>query len=92
MIREDKARWYKFLEHCLNFKNKEELEVFFNVMFTASEKIEFGNRLAIMKDLLNGQKTQREIAQDLEVSIANISRGSNVIKNSEVDLKVALKI
>lgn len=91
-MKDAKIRWQNFIEHCLKFKNKAELELFFDVMFTASEKVEFGNRLAIMKDLLEDKKTQREIAHDLEVSIANISRGSNVIKNSDVDLKVALKI
>lgn len=91
-MQDNKSRWHKFINHCLEFRNKEELGLFFDVMFTASEKIEFGNRLAIMNELLAGKKTQREIAQDLEVSIANISRGSNVIKNSNVDLKIALKI
>lgn len=91
-MKDTKDRWYKFIEHCLKFKTQAELELFFDVVFTASEKVEFGNRLAIMKDLLQNQKTQREIAGDLEVSIANISRGSNVIKNSDVDLKIALKI
>lgn len=91
-MQDNKYRWHKFIQHCLKFKNKDELELFFDVMFTASEKVEFGNRLAIMNELLAGSKTQREIAQALEVSIANISRGSNVIKNSNVDLKIALKI
>lgn len=86
------SRWNKFTSHCMKFKNKDELELFFDVMFTASEKVEFGNRLAIMNELLTGNKTQREIARDLIVSIANISRGSNVIKNSKVDLKMALKM
>lgn len=91
-MKDGKGRWCSFIEHCLKFKNKAELELFFDVMFTASEKVEFGNRLAIMKDLLENKKTQREIASSLEVSIANISRGSNVIKNSDVNLKTALKI
>ena len=91
-MKDSKDRWYKFIEHCLKFKQPSELELFFDVMFTPSEKVEFGNRLAIMKDLLENKKTQREIASSLEVSIANISRGSNVIKNNEVDLKAALKI
>lgn len=91
-MQDSTSRWHTFIQHCLKFKNQEDLELFFDVMFTASEKVEFGNRLAIMNELLTGQKTQREIAQHLIVSIANISRGSNVIKNSKVDLKIALKM
>lgn len=91
-MQDSTSRWHLFIQHCLKFKNQEELELFFDVMFTASEKVEFGNRLAIMNELLTGDKTQREIAHDLIVSIANISRGSNVIKNSKVDLKIALKM
>lgn len=79
--------WQNFIAHCLKFKNASELEVFFDVLFTSSEKTEFGNRLCIIRELLENKKTQREIAHDLKVSIANVSRGSNVIKNSEHDLK-----
>jgi TrpR family trp operon transcriptional repressor len=91
-MKDNKENWHSFIEHCLKFKNKDELELFFDVMFTVSEKSEFGKRLAIIKELLENKKTQREIARDLEVSIANISRGSNIIKNSKFDLKPALKI
>lgn len=84
--------WQDFVEHCLKFSDEKSLGRFFDVIFTPSEKIEFGNRLKIMQELLKNEKTQREIAKSLEVSIANISRGSNIIKNSTNDLKIVLKI
>ncbi len=90
-MQEQNIRWQQFIERSLKFKSEPELQLFFDVILTPSEKIEFGNRLAILSELISAKKTQREIARSLNVSIANISRGSNVIKNSQVNLKEFLK-
>lgn len=81
-----------FLEHCSRCKTKEELSDFFNVILTISEREELPKRLDIIRELLIGEKTQREIASHLKVSIANITRASNLIKSSKYDLKKMLGI
>lgn len=72
--------WQNFLDKCLQLKNKQDMATFFDVFLTMSEKEELGKRFNIIQELLKNNKTQREIARDLKVSIANVSRGSNVLK------------
>jgi Trp operon repressor len=79
--------WQNFLEKCLTIKTLKELELFFDVLLTHSERDELPKRLAILQELLKDVKPQRMIAKDLKVSIANVSRGANVLKVSSVDLK-----
>lgn len=81
-----------FLECCSFAASKKELAVFFDVFLTLSEKVELANRLKIIQALLEGERTQREIARDFKVSIANVSRGSNVLKSMDYDLNKLLNI
>jgi len=83
--------WRGFLERCLKVKTVKDLEAYFSLFLTATERQEIAGRYLIVQELLKGQKTQREIARDLEVSIANISRGSNVLKITGIDLKKFLE-
>ncbi|MCX8514081.1 MAG: trp operon repressor [Burkholderiales bacterium] len=68
------------LEKFSKLKTTKELFMFFEIFLTYTEREEFIKRFRIMHELINGKKTQREIARDLKVSIANVSRGSNVLK------------
>jgi TrpR family trp operon transcriptional repressor len=52
----------------------------FELLLTPEEKKIILNRLAITRDLLVNNNTQRTIAKDLGVSIATITRGSNALK------------
>lgn len=83
--------WNGFLDICFKQSNANELSKFFDVFLTISEKDEFAKRFNIIIELLKGSKTQREIAKDLGVSIANVSRGANVIKIFPNDIKDILK-
>ncbi len=78
--------WQELLEVFLNQKNKDDMELFLQTILTLSEKTEFVNRYRIIKELLESTKTQREIASDLKVSIANVTRGSNLLKSSKINL------
>lgn len=82
----------EFVEQCSRFKTKEELADFFDVILTISEREELPKRLEIVRELLLAKKTQREIAKYLKVSIANITRASNLIKSTKYDLKKMLGI
>lgn len=72
--------WRGFLELCSKARNKEELEGCFNLFFTIEEKEMLASRYLIVKALLEGSLTQREISEQHQVSIAQITRGSNALK------------
>ncbi|MBJ7450063.1 MAG: trp operon repressor [Parachlamydiales bacterium] len=72
--------WHDFLNLCLKFKKKNDLEKFFHLFLTHEEKQLLKARCLIVKALLNNEKTQRKIAEENCVSIAQITRGSNALK------------
>jgi TrpR family trp operon transcriptional repressor len=72
--------WQNFLALCLNTKNEKNLASLLALFLTPEEKEDITTRYLIVKALLKKEKTQRQIAKDLNVSIAKITRGSNEIK------------
>ena len=83
--------WRGFIRHCLNVQNEQDLEAYFGLFLTNDERQVIAGRYQIVRELLRGEKSQREIAKDLEVSIANISRGSNALKTTKSSLKKYLE-
>lgn len=61
-------------------KNEKELALLFDFLMTPEEKENFATRVSLIKELLKKQKTQRDIAEHLNISIAKITRGSNALK------------
>lgn len=55
----------------------------FDLFFTHEEKKDLATRYLIIKMLLNNEKTQRQIAKELNVSISKITRGSNELKRMD---------
>lgn len=86
-----KRGWRLFLEKCLSIDDSKELDAYFELFLTPTERQEIAGRYLIVQELLKREKTQRQIAEDLKVSIANISRGSNILKMTGSDLKKLLK-
>lgn len=72
--------WNQFLKLCLSAKDKQVLEDIFNLLLTHEERESIATRTLIVKELLAKQKSQRQIAEELKVSIAKITRGSNELK------------
>jgi TrpR family transcriptional regulator, trp operon repressor len=72
--------WAHFARMCLSFESPEELQKVLDLFLTIEEKETLSARYQIVKALLEGTLTQREIAQKLKVSIAQITRGSNALK------------
>lgn len=87
----EEAGWKGFLKQCTNMKSEKDLDTLFTLFLTATERQEIAARYLIVKALLKGDKPQREIAEDLKVSIANISRGSNMLKITKPQLKKTLE-
>lgn len=86
-----KDGWYGFLELCSKIKDPESFDSFFSLFLTFEERETMGSRFLIIKALLEGQLTQREIAETYKVSIAQITRGSNALKGMDPNFKKFLE-
>ncbi len=75
-----------FLELCLKTKEVSRLQELFDFFFTMEEKEHLASRMKIIKTLLEKKHSQREISQKMQVSISQITRGSNALKTIDADL------
>ena len=75
-----KDGWWAFMELCSKIKTPEDFNEFFALFLTFEERETMASRYLIIKALLEGRMTQREIAETYKVSIAQITRGSNALK------------
>lgn len=62
------------------------------LLFTPAELVQLQARYEIVEQLIKGQKTQRDLASDLKLSIAKITRGSNELKRRSSALKSYLGV
>lgn len=83
--------WQIFLDTCVALAAEAETLPLFELFFTPEEKEDIGRRVLIVKELLRGEKTQRQIAADHQVSIAKITRGSNLLKGLSPELMDKLR-
>ena len=81
--------WLEFLEKIMLIDNIKDMEILFNALTTFAEREDIPKRIGIMEELYSGERTQRDIAGKLNVSIANVTRGVNTIKSIQqhADLK-----
>lgn len=86
-----KEGWQDFIKLCTKTKSPDEFGQLFDLFFTIEEKETLASRYLIIKALLDGQLTQREIAEEFKVSIAQITRGSNAMKIISTQMKTLLK-
>lgn len=74
----------KYLSHLVNHlhaqDSPEKMEKALRDLLTPSELIDVANRLQIFEKLDQGIP-QRQIAEELGVGIATVTRGSNALKN-----------
>ena len=76
----DKEGWKTFLTLCSNMPDEKNFSTLLDLLLTPDEKNAISMRCLIVRDLLLNEQTQREIAKNLNVSIAKITRGSNELK------------
>lgn len=91
MNEQDDDGWWRFLELCRQTKTREDFDRLFKVFLTYEERDSIAGRYQIIKALLAGEYTQREIAQHYGVSIAKITRGSNELKQTDEKLQRFLR-
>lgn len=82
--------WHEFIALCLSSKNEKELSALLELFLTAEEKDAVSTRCLIVKALLKQELPQRQMADELHVSIAKITRGSNELKRIAPKLKAFL--
>ncbi|KEQ17377.1 hypothetical protein GZ78_16405 [Endozoicomonas numazuensis] len=71
--------------------DKKSLHRVMDVLLTPEEQEAVASRLAIMRALLNGEASQREIASRFGGSIAKVTRCSNYLKRSDEQNKQVLE-
>ena len=79
--------WRCFLNWCSATQDKALLTKLFDCLLTPEEKESIETRCLIVQALLDQEKPQRQISEDLKVSIAKITRGSNQLKRISEKLK-----
>ena len=87
----DEDGWRKFIKLLVAVKEPRILEELSKLFFTPEERNSISKRISIIEELIKGEMTQREMAEDLEISIAKITRGSNALKETSPKLIQFLK-
>lgn len=83
--------WKQFVKLCSKIKSEKDLEHLFDLFLTLEEKRVLASRTTIIKAILEGRLTQRQIGESCHVSISQITRGSNALKIIDASLKKFLE-
>ena len=83
----DKEGWRELMLLIAKIKSPERLSAFFELFLTIEEKEVLSSRFLIIRALSIGKLTQRQIAEKYQVSISQITRGSNALKIIDKDLR-----
>ncbi len=86
-----KSDWQLAIKTLKQATHDQKLPELLEILLTSEEKELLPTRLELMHELLNEKKTQREIAADLGISIAKITRGSNNLKQLSPEWRAYLK-
>jgi TrpR family transcriptional regulator, trp operon repressor len=75
-----KNGWLDFIAMCHHTRSEAELDALLKLLLTLDEQEQLTTRVELLRALLRDEKPQRAISQDLKISIAKITRGSNALK------------
>lgn len=78
--------WNQFVRLLTSIQSEELMDQMLHLFLTINEREYVVDRHKIVKALLTTDKTQRKIAEELEVSIAKITVGSNELKRMPEEL------
>ena len=79
--------WKGFLDLCTKAHDPEDLDALLFLFLTEEERVALAARFLIVKELVRGEQTQREIAKSRKTSIGQITRGSNALKVIDENLR-----
>ncbi len=83
--------WSKFIRLCMQNKTEQQYKEYLELFLTFEEREAIAGRYLIVRELLDGKLTQREIADKCNLSIAKITRGSNSLKTISEKLRIFLQ-
>lgn len=86
-----KKGWKEFLDLVSRANGENELHELLQLLLTLEEQEHLAMRTMLVKALLEGKQTQRDISKHLHISIAKITRGSNGLKQISSGLRKFLK-
>jgi Trp operon repressor len=86
----NKLGWHKFIANCHAIADIDQLNKFFELTLTPAEREKIVSRYYILGELIQGKRTQREIAAHLGVSIFNVTRGANQLKQVDATSKALI--
>lgn len=82
----DPQEWQQFMTLLKQAVQEDKVDALLSMLLTVDERSALGLRLQITRELLNNQRPQREIQQQLNTSAATITRGSNMLKSVDPDI------
>ncbi|WP_162045680.1 trp operon repressor [Vibrio taketomensis] len=82
--------WQQILDLMKQSMEKEQHEVLLTMLLTPDERDSLVARVNILRELLRGELSQRQISQMLGVGVATITRGSNELKSKSEQEKQAI--
>ena len=83
--------WKGFIELSSKLRSKEDFVRFFDLFLTKTERKALAARFLVIKALLEGKGTHREIAEKFSVSPAFVARGQKALEKTAPDLRKFLK-
>ncbi len=83
---ENNDEWNQLVKLFTNVKSEELMDQMLHLFLTINEREFLFDRYKIIKALLTSDLPQRKIAEELEVSIAKITVGSNELKRTPKEL------
>lgn len=72
--------WRNLTEVLAELADPKDIDALLSLLLTYDEKEDVAKRVEIVRALLLGHISQREMAEKIGVSIAKITRGSNALK------------
>lgn len=80
--------YQSLLTHLANCQDSVDIDIVLSALLTEKEQHEIANRIRIF-DLLDKGITQREIAEQLGVGIATVSRGAKAMQTHNISALLA---
>ena len=87
----DAQRWHSLINLLEAAAKKNHLDDLLRFFLTFEEQEQLADRIVLIQALLKGDKPQRQIAKELDISIAKITRGSNMLKATDEKIKAYLQ-
>ncbi|MED7819997.1 MULTISPECIES: trp operon repressor [unclassified Francisella] len=79
--------WKQLMDVLAQNNNPKDIEIICNFFLTKEEVEQLNKRVLLTKELINKDKSQREIAKSLKISICTVTRCSNALKECSKKIK-----